>query len=152
MRIIILLCFLAMLSSLVGFFLDIVGPTRKIFKIIRRNAIPSIFTGNDYTYLPLSINLSYFLYYNFNLILFLIRFSYNKKFIIVTLTGRLRFILTSCTSSNIFGRNISPMFLDHLRNVNTCKFWENIWDCISTWLIVLICNVTKYALNIILRI
>lgn len=44
MRIIILLCFLAMLSSLVGFFLDIVGPTRKIFKIIRRNAIPSIFT------------------------------------------------------------------------------------------------------------
>nr|CAD7199706.1 unnamed protein product [Timema douglasi]CAD7413925.1 unnamed protein product [Timema poppensis] len=44
MRILILLCFMAMISSLVGFFLDIVGPTKKIFKIIRRNSVPSIFT------------------------------------------------------------------------------------------------------------
>ncbi|XP_063221324.1 transmembrane protein 127-like [Bacillus rossius redtenbacheri] len=44
MRMLILLCFMAIISSLVGFFLDIVGPTKKIFKIIRRNSIPSIFT------------------------------------------------------------------------------------------------------------
>nr|CAD7459891.1 unnamed protein product [Timema tahoe] len=44
MRLLILLCFMAMISSLVGFFLDIVGPTKKIFKIIRRNSVPSIFT------------------------------------------------------------------------------------------------------------
>ncbi|PSN50160.1 hypothetical protein C0J52_11969 [Blattella germanica] len=45
MRVIIMLCFLAMISSLLGFFLDIVGPTRKILKIIQRNSIPSIFTA-----------------------------------------------------------------------------------------------------------
>ncbi|XP_067003438.1 transmembrane protein 127 [Anabrus simplex] len=44
MRIIILLCFLAMISSLIGFFLDIVGPTRKTLKVIRRNGIPSTIT------------------------------------------------------------------------------------------------------------
>lgn len=44
MRIIILLCFFAIISSMVGFFLDIVGPTRRVLKIIRRNAIPSICT------------------------------------------------------------------------------------------------------------
>lgn len=44
MRIIILLCFMAMISSLIGFFLDIVGPTRKILKVIRRNGIPSTLT------------------------------------------------------------------------------------------------------------
>ncbi|GLG95588.1 RING-box protein 1A [Gryllus bimaculatus] len=44
MRIIILLCFMAMISSLVGFFLDIVGPTKKVLKVVRRNAVPSIIT------------------------------------------------------------------------------------------------------------
>ncbi|XP_049952780.1 transmembrane protein 127-like [Schistocerca serialis cubense] len=44
MRTVILLCFMAMSSSLLGFFLDIIGPTTKILRTIRRNAIPSIFT------------------------------------------------------------------------------------------------------------
>jgi hypothetical protein len=45
MRVIIILCFMAMICSLVGFFLDIVGPTKKIMKLIQRNSLPSIFTG-----------------------------------------------------------------------------------------------------------
>ncbi|KDR18783.1 transmembrane protein 127-like [Zootermopsis nevadensis] len=44
MHVIIILCFMAMISSLVGFFLDIVGPTKKFMKVIQRNSIPSIFT------------------------------------------------------------------------------------------------------------
>ncbi|PNF23554.1 hypothetical protein B7P43_G05608, partial [Cryptotermes secundus] len=44
MRVIIILCFMAMICSLVGFFLDIVGPTKKAMKVIQRNSIPSIFT------------------------------------------------------------------------------------------------------------
>ena len=45
MRVIIILCFMAMSCSLVGFFLDIVGPTKRVMKIVQRNSIPSIFTG-----------------------------------------------------------------------------------------------------------
>lgn len=41
MRILILLCFLAMICSLIGFFLDIIGPTKKILRKIQKNAIPS---------------------------------------------------------------------------------------------------------------
>ncbi|KAJ9594352.1 hypothetical protein L9F63_014228 [Diploptera punctata] len=44
MRVIIVLCFMAIISSLVGFFLDIIGPTKKILKIVQKNSIPSIFT------------------------------------------------------------------------------------------------------------
>lgn len=44
MRVIIILCFMAMSCSLVGFFLDIVGPTKRVMKIVQRNSIPSIFT------------------------------------------------------------------------------------------------------------
>lgn len=44
MRVIIILCFMAMISSLMGFFLDIVGPTKKSLKNIQRNSIPSILT------------------------------------------------------------------------------------------------------------
>jgi uncharacterized membrane protein len=47
MRVIIILCFMAMICSLVGFFLDIVGPTKKVMKVIQRNSLPSIFTGNS---------------------------------------------------------------------------------------------------------
>lgn len=34
-----------MSCSLVGFFLDIVGPTKRVMKIVQRNSVPSIFTG-----------------------------------------------------------------------------------------------------------
>lgn len=35
---------MAMSCSLVGFFLDIMGPTKRVMKIVQRNSIPSIFT------------------------------------------------------------------------------------------------------------
>ncbi|KAG8234789.1 hypothetical protein J437_LFUL006621 [Ladona fulva] len=44
MRILIVMCFLAMISSLFGFFLDIIGPTRKSLQFIQRNSLPSIIT------------------------------------------------------------------------------------------------------------
>ncbi|KAL1461017.1 hypothetical protein WDU94_012950 [Cyamophila willieti] len=42
MQVIIFLCFLAVFYSLFGFFLDLFGPKQKLFKILRRNAVPSI--------------------------------------------------------------------------------------------------------------
>lgn len=45
MRIMIILCILAVFSSLVGFCLDVVGPTKKILNNLRKNAVPSIATG-----------------------------------------------------------------------------------------------------------
>ncbi|XP_071448521.1 transmembrane protein 127-like [Hetaerina americana] len=44
MRILIVMCFLAMASSLFGFFLDIIGPTKKSLQFIQRNSLPSIVT------------------------------------------------------------------------------------------------------------
>lgn len=44
MRIMITLCILAVFSSLVGFCLDVFGPTKKILNNLRKNAIPSIAT------------------------------------------------------------------------------------------------------------
>lgn len=44
MRIIILLCFMAMLFSLIGFFLDIIGPRTLIYRMFRRYSVAGIST------------------------------------------------------------------------------------------------------------
>lgn len=46
MHMLIVLSTLAMFSSSLGFWLDIVGPTKYSFKFIRKNALPSVATGN----------------------------------------------------------------------------------------------------------
>ena len=44
-KIVIALTFLAILTSLIGFGLDLVGLGHKLFKLLRRSAVFSIFTG-----------------------------------------------------------------------------------------------------------
>lgn len=44
MRIIILFCFMAIIFSLIGFFLDIIGPKSKAYDFVRRNALPGACT------------------------------------------------------------------------------------------------------------
>uniref|UniRef100_A0A1B6DMD3 Transmembrane protein 127 transmembrane region domain-containing protein n=1 Tax=Clastoptera arizonana TaxID=38151 RepID=A0A1B6DMD3_9HEMI len=44
-HIIIILCFLSILFSIIAFFLDIIGSSKKICIVCRRNALPSIITG-----------------------------------------------------------------------------------------------------------
>ncbi|RZF42773.1 hypothetical protein LSTR_LSTR015990 [Laodelphax striatellus] len=43
-RTIIMLCIIAISSSVVGFCLDVIGPKRKLLCFIRRNGIPSVVT------------------------------------------------------------------------------------------------------------
>lgn len=45
MRMIILFSFMAIIFSLIGFFLDIIGSKSKVYDFVRRNALPSSCTG-----------------------------------------------------------------------------------------------------------
>ncbi|CAB0014398.1 unnamed protein product, partial [Nesidiocoris tenuis] len=45
MRILIMLCILCIFYSMVGFCLDVIGPSKKSLRFIRRNALPSIWAG-----------------------------------------------------------------------------------------------------------
>ncbi|KAF6200132.1 hypothetical protein GE061_006433 [Apolygus lucorum] len=44
MRVLIMLCILCIFYSMVGFCLDIIGPSKKSLRFIRRNALPSIWS------------------------------------------------------------------------------------------------------------